>query len=425
MDRITKVTERDGLKKQQIDSLDLKFHFGLLGGPLLLLIVTWLTFFNASFDTALLLKLLLVSSIYTLGYSLSYYFHQGRLTRLWQHLQQIVHINDTTFELVSLSSHYKNEQAFLDALLKKAVSSIEGAEMGSIIRVDPDNQQLHFESAVGINLKKLRHVKFHLQQSFEFRLTEGRCDRVVVIDNMENINSHSSLTEAEQEILLTAPNNPIRSTLSSPIQIDGKLYAMINLDSSVTKAFGDYDRNLVSILTHEAENAISLYQKTRQIQTLANYDSLTSLYNRQRFEARMESWNIKPHFGSYLILIDLDNLKQINDSGGHQAGDIALRSLAQILRRYWHENHLVARYGGDEFIAVCHGPLEKIMADLNEIQQQLDSEISKVQFSYGIAEYSNNWQQAFRSADNEMYKHKRSKNVLRDISLETPTMNTA
>ncbi|WP_185826858.1 sensor domain-containing diguanylate cyclase [Shewanella canadensis] len=403
------MTERDGLKKRQIDSLDLKFHFGLLGAPLLLLLVTWLTFFNSSFDSALLLKLLLVSSIYTLGYSLSYYLHQGRLNRLWLHLQQIVHINNTTFELVNLSSHYKNEQAFLDALLKKAVSSIEGAEMGSIIRVDPDNQQLHFESAVGINIEKIRQVKFHLEQSFEFRLTEGRCDKVVVIDNIENINSHSSLTDAEQELLLTAPDCPIRSTLSSPIQIDGKLYAMINLDSSVTKAFGHYDRNLVSILTHEAENAIALYQKTRQIQTLANYDSLTSLYNRQRFEERLEHWTIKSHFGCFLILIDLDNLKQINDSGGHQAGDNALRLLARVLKRHWHEHQLVARYGGDEFIAICHGPLENIMADLAKIQQELDSETTKVHFSFGIAEYRNNWQQAFRTADIGMYDHKRSK----------------
>jgi len=409
MDRITKVTETDGLKKKQIDSLDLRFHFALLGGPLLLLIVIWLSFFNSSFDSALLLKLLLISSIYTLGYSLSYYFHQGRLNRLWQHLQQIVHINDTTFELVNLASHYKNEQAFLDALLKKAVSSIEGAEMGSIIRVDPDSQQLHFESAVGINIEKLRNVKFHLQQSFEFQLTDGRCDRVVVIDNMENINSLSSLTDTEQEILLTAPDSPIRSTLSSPIQIDGKLYAMINLDSSATKAFGHYDRNLVSILTHEAENAIALYQKTRQIQTLANYDSLTSLYNRQRFEARLESWTIKPHFSSYLILIDLDNLKQTNDCGGHQAGDDALRLLAQVLKRHWHEHQLVARYGGDEFIAICHGPLEKVMTDLAEIQRELDSEMKKVHFSFGVSEYTNNFQQAFRVADIGMYDHKRSK----------------
>jgi len=409
MDRITKVTERDGLKKQQIDSLDLKFHFALLGAPLLLLIVIWLTFFNSSLDSVLLLQLLLVSSIYTLGYSLSYYFHQGRLNRLWQHLQQIVHINDTTFELVNLASHYKNEQAFLDALLKKAVSSIEGAEMGSIIRVDPENQQLHFESAVGIDIQKLRQVKFHLQQSFEYRLTEGRCDKVVVINNIENINSESSLTDAEQALLLTAPSSPIRSTLSSPIQIDGELYAMINLDSSVTKAFGHYDRNLVGILTHEAENAIALYQKTRQIQTLANYDSLTSLYNRQCFEQRLEHWPIKPHFGSFLILIDLDNLKQINDCGGHQAGDEALRLLAQVLKRHWHEHQLVARYGGDEFIAICHGPLDKIMTDLAEIQQELDSEMSKVQFSFGVAEYTNNWQQAFRTADIGMYDRKRSK----------------
>lgn len=97
----------------------------------------------------------------------------------------------------------------------------------------------------------------------------------------ENINAASTLTGEEQHILLTAAKQPIRSTLSSPIRIDGKLYGMLNLDSSSVGAFSDYDRNLVSILTHEASNAIALYQKSLQITKLANFDNLTGLYNRK------------------------------------------------------------------------------------------------------------------------------------------------
>ncbi|MCL1140204.1 sensor domain-containing diguanylate cyclase [Shewanella pneumatophori] len=415
---------KDSLKKKKIDSLDLKTHLALLGAPMLLLLIVWAVFFSISNNPNSVANLVLVAIIYLLGYSLSYYFHQGRLNRLWEHLQQVIHVNDTTFELVNIANQYQDERAFLDALLKKAVSSIDGAEMGSIIKVDSQSGELHFESTIGIDIEKLRSVQFNLKQSFEYKLTKGKCDRVVVIDDMANINAHSSLSTTEQQVFLSAPLYPIRSTLSSPIHIDGALYGMLNLDSATAKAFSHYDRNLVAILTHEAANAIALYQKTRQINLLANYDSLTELYNRQRFEQGVKQWKIKPHFGSYLIVLDLDNLKVINDNYGHLVGDKAIQTFATALKQIWHQKHLIARYGGDEFIALCHGPQAQIEADLQQLQQTLFSQqmaisnpgsqtetlsTENISFSYGIANYQGHLDASFRVADKMMYQNKRRK----------------
>ncbi len=411
---------KDSLKKKKIDSLSLKAHLALLGTPMLLLLIVWSIFFSINPTTNSVANLILVAIIYLLGYSLSYYFHQGRLNRLWEHLQQVIHVSDTTFELVNIANQYQDERAFLEALLKKAVSSIDGAEMGSIIKVDSTTGELQFESTIGIDIDKLRSVQFNLNQSFEYKLTKGKCDRVVVIDDMANINAHSSLSAAEQDVLLTAPLSPIRSTLSSPIHIDGALYGMLNLDSARAKAFSHYDRNLVAILTHEAANAIALYQKGRQINLLANYDSLTELYNRQRFEQGVKQWKIKPHFGSYLIVLDLDNLKVINDNYGHQTGDKAIQSFAKILKQNWHKQHLIARYGGDEFIALCHGPKVQIEADLQQLEHALlETEItqptadaqphSTISFSYGIANYHGHLDASFKIADKMMYQNKRLK----------------
>ncbi|MGS0691259.1 sensor domain-containing diguanylate cyclase [Shewanella sp. 30m-9] len=410
---------KDSLKKKKIDSVGLKTHLALLGTPMLLLLIGWGIFFRISPTPNSVANLVLVAIIYLLGYSLSYYFHQGRLNRLWEHLQQVIHVNDTTFALVNIANRYQDERAFLDALLKKSVSSIDGAEMGSIIKVDANTGELHFESTVGIDINKLRQVKFNLSQSFEYLLTKGKCDRVVVIDDMANINAHSTLSTAEQQVLLTAPEAPIRSTLSSPIHIDGALYGMLNLDSARINAFSHYDRNLVAILTHEAANAIALYQKTRQINLLANFDSLTQLYNRQRFEEGVNNWKIKAHFGSYLVVLDLDNLKVINDSDGHQAGDKALLYFASTLKMHWHSKHLIARYGGDEFVALCHGPLEQLEEDLKQIRQMLAEQhlsdkpayksMPDIQFSYGIADYQGDLNTSFKAADRLMYQHKRGK----------------
>nr|WP_250885607.1 sensor domain-containing diguanylate cyclase [Shewanella jiangmenensis] len=393
------------MKRKRIDTLGLGYHLLLLCLPLSLFVGIFYLFSPTGGMPWMILSL--VSMVYIIGYSLSYYLHQGRLVRLWQHLEQVVNINDTTFELVHLASQYKDEHAFLDALLNKAVNVINGAEMGCIIRVDPESHKLTFESSVGIDLQKLRSIDFTLEQSFEYRLTDGRCDRVVVVDDMRHINEGSTLSKDEQQTLLTAPKHPIRSTLSSPIHIDGKLYAMLNLDSSQLGAFSDYDRNLVAILTHEAASAISLYQKSREIRRLANFDALTGLFNRRHFEESLGGWKHSRSVGSFLVLIDMDNLKAINDRHGHQAGDVALARLGQALGQLWPGNALVARFGGDEFVVLSHGPQERIKEALDELQIRLEQSAEPIGFSYGLAPYIRDWEASFSEADKAMYEHKR------------------
>lgn len=397
---------RDNFKRKTIDRLDYRYHLLLLIVPLCLFVLFFIL--NIPSSNWTYLPILFVCIIYIVTYSLIYYLHQGRLTRLWQHLEQVVSINDAIYELAHLSSHYKSEHAFLDALLNKAVNIINGAEMGSIIKVNEDNH-LQFESAVGIDIVSLRKLNLTLFQSFQFLLTEGKCDRVVVVDNMENINAGSTLSIEDQQILLSASKQPIRSTLSSPIRVDGKIYGMLNLDSSQVGAFSDYDRNLVSILTHEASNAIALYQKSLQITKLANFDSLTGLYNRKNFEDALQHWQHKPTVESFLLLLDMDNLKTINDTYGHHTGDQAIKRIATTLLTHWRSQALIARFGGDEFVVLCHGPRENIEATLADTTQMLHSDELKLDFSYGMAPYTDDWSQSFKQADRAMYEQKRAK----------------
>lgn len=397
--------------------MGLKTHLALLSVPILLLLICWEGLFNIGATASLAL----IIAIYLTGYGLAYYSHQCRINRLWKHLQHVIHLNNTTFELIHIANQYPDENEFLNALLAKALNCIEAAEMGSIIKVNNDTEELYFESAIGIDIEELRKIKLRLKESFQYRFTKGRCDQVIVIDNMANINAHSTLKATDQQTLLTTPEVPIKSTLSSPIHIDGKLYAMLNLDSSKIKAFSHYDINLAAVLTHEAANAIALYQKSRQINQLANFDSLTQLYNRQRFEAGQQEWKTNSSLDSYLVILDLDNLKAINDTMGHQAGDKALQGLAAVLKQLWHPKHLVARYGGDEFIALCHGPLEQIEKELKLIRQMLAEQYLsesgaaeqnagiKVEFSFGIAKYCGDWNNCFKTADDYMYQNKRLK----------------
>jgi diguanylate cyclase (GGDEF)-like protein len=392
-----------------IGYLDIKQHLLLLVIPLLLISIISFT----AFDTGSAYQFLsLIGCGYTTCYAITYFVHRQNMLRLWQHLEQVVHINDTTYELVNLSSQYDSEKTFLDALLQKAVSAIDDAEMGSIILVDKNTTRLQFESVVGLDIDALRKINFTLEETFQFRRTNGRCDKAVVINNMKNINAKSTLTNEDQHALLHASIQPICSTLSSPIRIDGELYGMMNLDSSKMEAFGDYDINLVNILTSEAANAISLYQKSKKIELLADYDGLTGLYNRKKFDATILQWQHHPELASYIIILDMDNLKPLNDQYGHQAGDDALKAFAQSLKSMWHPHFLVARYGGDEFIALCRGPIDVLEQQITQLQHDLTLLNPAIHFSYGLAQYNQDWSNAFKQADNNMYSQKRLKKQL-------------
>ena len=90
----------------------------------------------------------------------------------------------------------------------------------------------------------------------------------------------------------------------------------------------------------------------RELKRLSETDGLTGLFNRQTFMQRAEgalAWARRYGDTLSLLLIDLDHFKRINDTGGHAAGDQALRRFAECLRACMRRGDLACRYGGDEF----------------------------------------------------------------------------
>jgi len=149
-------------------------------------------------------------------------------------------------------------------------------------------------------------------------------------------------------------------------------------------------------------------------------DSATGLYNKAVTEAKIsEALSGVTEGGCALLIVDIDNLKKLNDTLGHVEGDHAISAFATVLKSHFRESDIVGRVGGDEFMVLLQGIktdeiLDKIvsgfMAKLAEIRAGDDS-LYAVGGSVGAAlqtEKKENFEQLYKMADIAMYRVKKN-----------------
>jgi diguanylate cyclase (GGDEF)-like protein len=171
---------------------------------------------------------------------------------------------------------------------------------------------------------------------------------------------------------------------------------------------------------------IARYKKTLDAhKELAMIDPLTGVANRRAFFqlARSETERSRRYNHSLSVMvIDIDNFKQINDRFGHDTGDRLLLTVVETIKHHVRAMDIVARFGGDEFVVLLARADEKpAIAVAAKLQKQLLSEMEsnrwRVTFSIGLATYRSapqSIEEAIKVADELMYQVKRSgKNDIR------------
>ncbi len=162
--------------------------------------------------------------------------------------------------------------------------------------------------------------------------------------------------------------------------------------------------------------------QAKRIEYLASHDPLTSLANRRTFEQLLARAAAKRAAGEAvtLVLLDLDNFKLVNDTGGHALGDRMLVELSGILRQSIREDDTVARLSGDEFALVVAGNAAeaeavslRLLRSVEEYRLRTAEEVFDITISAGIypLEPGDTPEQAFGRADQALYEAKaRGKN---------------
>lgn len=245
---------------------------------------------------------------------------------------------------------------------------------------------------------------------------------------------HSVIPDADMEVIKEiVAGSPSRAIINVPLFSRNKHFGWFNVFSS-REELTEGETDFLSMFAQQIEMAITIADLFEEVKAQAVTDSLTGLYNRRYFEEYLKkevTRSLRQHTSFSIIGLDLDHLKQINDKHGHAFGDLAIKTVAEVLKRNARSIDTAARMGGEEFNVILPGvDSSGAMIAAERIRKALESEkldvIDHVTASIGVAtflEHSDNIEDLMDLTDQAMYQSKR--NGRNQVTLAKPISETS
>lgn len=172
----------------------------------------------------------------------------------------------------------------------------------------------------------------------------------------------------------------INSMIVMPLIFNNEVVGVLKVLSGKVGHFGDEDIKILELISGliAAEMFNAMKNEESELFYKATHDSLTGISNRSLFYDRLRqklSRALRKHEEFGIISLDMDGLKEINDTYGHRAGDAAIKEIAFRIKNTLGESDTVSRLGGDEFGIIVSNVVDR--NDITSLIHRLDSEIIK------------------------------------------------
>lgn len=212
------------------------------------------------------------------------------------------------------------------------------------------------------------------------------------------------------------------SLLVLPLSVHDRALGTLVLGSQRRGAFGEAVRPTLEVLASHVAVSLANARMFKRLEELATTDGLTGLFNKRALiEVAAQKIKSSKRFKKPLsvLVCDIDHFKKVNDTYGHDVGDVVIRGFGDVLRRVKRDTDAVGRFGGEEFVVVCEETdsegaallAERIRSEIEASAFHTTQGSLKVTCSVGVATFPSagqDWETLFKATDEALYASKRN-----------------
>ena len=238
-----------------------------------------------------------------------------------------------------------------------------------------------------------------------------------VVDIGEPVSIKNVMTRQDYTVL----NEHTRSIMLVPLSSHGFTMGVLIAESNEANRFHERDQQMLSIVSRSAAMALENAELHRRTEELTINDELTATYNYRYFVQKLQEE--KRRAARYmlpfsLIMVDIDWFKKLNDSYGHEVGNVVLKQLSDIIKSCIRDVDIFCRYGGEEFVVILpQTPQVEASSIAERIRQQVEEAVLlienagrlKITVSIGITSFPENGksqEEILAIADQALYRAK-------------------
>lgn len=317
-------------------------------------------------------------------------------------------------------------QSKLDTLKQQLEQRDDGTDTGNLIRriaVTISNAYMEIQAELNETEGFLKKVTSQLNE-ITLQIADIEALENESFSNSTNLNSEM---EKQIELIQSGVNeaesiDEIKNTINTRIEVlQNNMDHFINVEQNRKKKTDSQHKDLVERLNNMEGETEKLRKTIEEERSKAYNDALTGIPNRMAFDERMHNefqrWK-RYNNKLTLCLVDIDKFKGVNDTYGHKAGDIVLRTVAKKCASKIRKSDYFCRYGGEEFALILP---ETDLSSAISVAETLRESIEKCSFQYaeesvgitiscGLAQIKNNdtLDKLFQRADKALYKAKES-----------------
>ena len=363
--------------------------------------------------------------------------------------ERTAELNDANKRILTLQHIWDmmNSSTPLENVLNAIVSGTQGElgymhcviirkckdENGDYLKIlvqSEDTLIQRLNSIIGPPVIQARRLNFNISSIFADTLKQ----KSIIQTRSLDLSLKSVMPELSQDIIAKIlSNQPIKSVIVIPLYTREKEFGWFCVFSS-REELATSETDFLKLFAKQIEMAITVADLFQAVREEAVTDALTGLYNRRYFEESLEkevarAKRQKQPFS--VIGIDLDFLKKINDTYGHSYGDLAIKTIADVLKSNARSIDIPARIGGEEFDVLLPGiGSDGAMAAAERIRKSIESAeietIGHITGSLGVAtyyEHTENVEELLELTDQAMYASKR--NGRNQVTLAKPITETS